>query len=248
MMKLYRNDRGGDFLARLSGGGVLKGAAGEALSDLPWSRQDIASRAPLALKNRLAIIGAGWIGRHRGGATGSEQLLALYLPGEICGYGVLMSDPPDTMLMALTPATLWTLPLEDFLTVSEKHTEVISAVLSALARERAISDEHLISIGSRNALMRMAHLICEIQWRFAASGSALDGIIEFPLSQTRLADYLGLSSVHVNRTLQALRREGLIETQARRLRVLDQQKLADIGGFTPTYLELPSAPASSALP
>jgi CRP-like cAMP-binding protein len=245
-MKLYRNDQGGDFLARLSERGTLGGISGEAIAALPWTRQDLANRAPIVLQNRLAIIGAGWIGRHRSSVMGRDQLLALFLPGEICGYGVLLSEPTDTVLMALTPATVWSLPAADFLALGEKHAEVIAAVMAGLARERAVSDEHLISIGSRNALARMAHLICELQQRFSGPRGGADGLIEFPLSQTRLADYLCLSSVHVNRTLQALRRENLIETQGRYLRVLDTAKLAEIGGFKSSYLDLPALQVASA--
>jgi CRP-like cAMP-binding protein len=245
-MKLYRHDRGGDFLARLSEHGTFGRIPIDSIADLPWTRQDVTNRTPLALNNRLAIISDGWVGRHRSSAIGRDQLLALFLPGEICGYGVLMSEPADTMLMALTPATIWTLSSADFIAFGEKHDDVMPAVMSGLARQRAISDEHLISIGSRNALARMAHLICELQARFAAGGSNRDGVIEFPLSQTRLADYLCLSSVHVNRTLQALRREGLIETQGRYLRVLDNSALAKVAGFTPSYLEFQTMRAAVA--
>lgn len=82
----------------------------------------------------------------------------------------------------------------------------------------------------------MAHLLCELFLRHKAVGLVTDHAFEFPITQGELADALGLSNVHVNRTLQELRSQGLIGGQSHRLTILDWERLKQVGEFDPTYL------------
>ncbi|HEV2530557.1 Crp/Fnr family transcriptional regulator, partial [Phenylobacterium sp.] len=104
--------------------------------------------------------------------------------------------------------------------------------------DAAIFREWLTGVGRRTAHQRIAHLICEIHLRLKAVGLANGGGFELPITQAEIADALGLSSVHVNRVLQDLRREGLIKSRGRFLGVPDWPALAQAGGFDPRYLHL----------
>jgi CRP-like cAMP-binding protein len=104
--------------------------------------------------------------------------------------------------------------------------------------DEAVLREWLVNMGRRPADQRIAHMFCEVRRRLDAVGLAPDATMDFPLSQTDLADSAGLSPVHVNRMIQQLRDEGLISWRGRVLQVLDVGALEAFAGFDPNYLHL----------
>src|SRR5690606_20024995 len=124
----------------------------------------------------------------------------------------------------------------------ERHHRITTALWSTTLVEESISREWLVSIGKRSAIERTAHLLCEICMRLSVVGQSHDARFALPLTQSELADALGLSTVHVNRTLQELRRKGLIVFQGGVVEILDFKALAEQGLFSPAYLHLRDAP------
>jgi len=114
--------------------------------------------------------------------------------------------------------------------------------MSAFWRETlidsAIFREWMTSMGQREAYGRIAHLLCEMLVRMRAVGLAEGHACNLPITQAEFGDALGLSTVHVNRVLQELRANELIELKGDRLNILDWDKLKEEGGFDPTYLHL----------
>src|SRR5262249_36583649 len=104
--------------------------------------------------------------------------------------------------------------------------------------EEAILREWIVSVGQRNALERMAHLFCELLYRFRAVRLNEGMSCILPLTQVELAETLGLSSVHVNRTLQELRRQKLITLDAGTLTIENLEALEELSYFNPDYLHL----------
>jgi CRP-like cAMP-binding protein len=102
----------------------------------------------------------------------------------------------------------------------------------------AIQREWTLNLGQRSAYERIAHLLIELYLRLNNVGRAHNGRCDFPLTQNDLADATGLTSVHVNRTLQELRRDNLIELERRQLQILDMPGLMDAAMFNPNYLHL----------
>ncbi|HEX8842043.1 MAG TPA: helix-turn-helix domain-containing protein, partial [Sphingomicrobium sp.] len=102
----------------------------------------------------------------------------------------------------------------------------------------AIQREWTVNLGQRSAYERLGHLLVELYLRLKTVGRAQDGRCDFPLTQNDLADATGLTAVHVNRTLQELRRDGLIELERKQLRILDLERLKDVSMFNPNYLHL----------
>ena len=98
--------------------------------------------------------------------------------------------------------------------------------------------EWLVIVGHRTSDGRVAHLFCELLLRLKAVGRATDDSYELPITRSDLADTTGLSTVHVNRTLQNLRDQGLIELTAGRLKILDIPRLERLAEFKPNYLHL----------
>jgi CRP-like cAMP-binding protein len=102
----------------------------------------------------------------------------------------------------------------------------------------AVTREWLVNLGQRQAEQRVAHLLCELLLRLRVVGLANGGGYELPLTQTELADTMGLTTVHMNRVLQSLRKKELITLKDGQLVILDGGRLDALSGFNPNYLHL----------
>jgi CRP-like cAMP-binding protein len=122
--------------------------------------------------------------------------------------------------------------------ILENYPAVARALRMGTLVDEATLREWLLNVGCRSALERIAHLFCELLLRLRAVGLASENSYELPLTQADLGDTTGLSNVHVNRTLQELRRQGLIELRGRRLTILNLPRLRAIAEFKPNYLHL----------
>jgi CRP-like cAMP-binding protein len=102
--------------------------------------------------------------------------------------------------------------------------------------DSSIFREWVVNVGRRDARTRIAHLLCELALRMQSSGTSLGEALQFPLTQDQLADATGLTPVHTNRTLQSLRKDNLISLSSGSLKVLDWDRLRDVGDFSERYL------------
>jgi CRP-like cAMP-binding protein len=123
-----------------------------------------------------------------------------------------------------------------------RHPWVGAALYWELSQEEALVAEHLVNIGRRDAYTRLGHLFAELFWRLDAVGLVQDYAYDFPLNQTLLADALALTPVHVSRTLQRLRQDGLIELNGQQIAILDLQRLEKAVHFEAAYLHLIGMP------
>jgi CRP-like cAMP-binding protein len=108
--------------------------------------------------------------------------------------------------------------------------------------DAAIHREWALSLGQRSAIARMAHLFCEMHARLDAVGRTDGERYEFPLTQRELSECLGLTVVHANRTIQELRRRGLVELENRQLTIRNRRGLEGVAEFDPAYLYLDRRP------
>jgi CRP-like cAMP-binding protein len=121
--------------------------------------------------------------------------------------------------------------------VAKEYPAIAEAFWRDCVVDASILSQWVVNVGRRDARMRLAHLLCEVAVRMEQAGLGNRAAFELNVTQTQLADALGLTSVHVNRVLQALRREGLIATRSREVRILDWDRLAALGEFDGVYLE-----------
>ncbi len=119
-----------------------------------------------------------------------------------------------------------------------RYPRIASALWRQTLIDAAVFREWLTSIGQREAYNRVAHLLCEMMVRLRAVGLAQDDGCDLPITQSELGDALGLSTVHVNRTLQDIREANLISLKNNKLQVLDWEGLTRAGEFDPTYLRI----------
>jgi CRP-like cAMP-binding protein len=142
----------------------------------------------------------------------------------------------DHNVGTLTPCRLAVIPHQTLQQITEHHPRIARAIWKDTLVDAAIFREWMASIGRRSALERIAHLMCELITKLQIVGLAAGHTIDWPITQIELADALGLSPVHVNRTLQDLRRDRLITLNAGRLVVHRWEELKQISMFTPRYL------------
>lgn len=169
---------------------------------------------------------------------GRRQITAILVRGDVCDLGAVMRGRAEYSVGALTNCVLGEIPAEEIADPAALDREMTGALWRRLLRDEAISREWLVGMGRRTASERAAHLLCELRVRMDDAGLASDTTFEMEFTQSDLADVLGLSTVHVNRTLQELRRAGLIQTSNGRMTILDYAALAKMAGFDPTYLRM----------
>jgi CRP-like cAMP-binding protein len=132
---------------------------------------------------------------------------------------------------------------KDLRRIRTEFPQIDVALWAETVSEIAIAEEWLFNIGQRDALERVAHLLCELIFRHSRVGLVAEPIeLKMPLTQTEIADTTGLSLVHVNRTLHELRTKNIIGTQPHVLAVMDWDSLKSIAGFDPSYLHLSRSP------
>lgn len=213
-----------DFLHRVGAGAVSVWAA-RSLPELSTVEQ----MAP-------RYIISGWAARVRELRDGRRQLVQLILPGDPLAPQLQVHDQLQlvqclTMVQAVD-GTAVRLAARD----PVKFPGIAAATELAAAQERALMMEQVTRLGRQTAYERMANLFFELHYRCKAVGLVHGDSFPFPLTQESLGDLLGLSVVHVNRTLQLMRREGVIQLRQGRLTLLNQAMLATTAEFRPPGL------------
>ncbi len=158
----------------------------------------------------LYTLYAGWAFRFKMLPDGRRQILNFLLPGDLLGLQAAMFDAALHGIEALTEVQLCVLPRRDVWSLFGKMPGLAFDVTWLGAREESIVDENLTSVGRRSAAERVAALIAALYKRAKALGLVADDAFAFPLTQQHIADALGLSLVHTNKTLAKLRRAGMI--------------------------------------
>ena len=198
-------------------------------------RQDVLRQGEIP--GMAHILLEGHTCRYRMLSDGRRQITAVLVPGDVCDLEAVMRGRADYSVAALTACTLGEIPADRVSNPVGLDPEMTRALWRRLLRDEAISREWLVSMGKRTALERLAHLFCELAVRLKAVGLARDDSFDFQITQAELADVLGLSCVHVNRTLQDLRRTEMIQMTRGRLTILDFAALEHLAGFDPIYLQ-----------
>lgn len=186
----------------------------------------------------IYVMLSGWACRYKFLDDGRRQIVAFFLPGDLCDLNIFILREMDHSIGALTDITVGEISRSIFEQLVEAHPRITQALRWEALVAVAIQREWTVNLGQRDALERIAHLLCELYLRLRSAGLALNGRCAFPVTQGDLADATGLSKVHVNRTLQELRQNGLIRLSNRRLTILDLERLQRIAFFDANYLHL----------
>jgi CRP-like cAMP-binding protein len=180
----------------------------------------------------------GFVCRYKLTEDGRRQIFSFHTPGDIPDLQSLHLATMDHHVKTLTPCTVAFVPHEAMADLIRRCPRVGDVLWRDTLIDAAIFREWMVGIGRRTAATRIAHVLCEVFLRLKAVGLTHGNECEFPITQTEIGDALGLSTVHVNRSLQELRASGLIELRRGFLTILNWEALTRAGEFDPAYLHL----------
>lgn len=230
------------LIARLQAIVKLTEADRNLIGRLPMHVKSVPADHEIARQNEVTtqccLVVDGFLYRYKEGSDGRRQVLSFYVPGDIPDLHSLHLSPMDHALSTLGPSTVALIPHAAILEALAESPTLTRIFLREMLIDASIHREWLLNIGTRQALARVSHLICEIATRLKAVGLARDLSFIWPASQSDIADACGISTVHANRVIQEIRSRGLIEWRGRTLKILGWNELASIADFFPDYLHL----------
>lgn len=182
------------------------------------------------------VLLEGFAARYKMDVEGRRQINAVHVPGDFVDLHSFVLEQMDHSVLAVSNCTLAMVPHDAIRKISDKHPHLARLFWTSTAVDGAIVREWLTQLGSQNAVRRTAHLICELFVRLRAVGRTQDHAFDIPLIQAELGDMLGLSLVHVNRTLMSLRKDRLVTWQGGTVTIHDWGRLKDLARFNQTYL------------
>lgn len=202
---------------------------------------EVVVRAGEELNSSLMLLD-GWMARSKDLQSGERQMTELHIAGDFPDLHGFTLKRLDHDVLTLTECRIAVVPHDRLKELTERHPHLGRVYWDQTNIDAAIHREWTLSLGQRSAISRMAHLFCEIYVRLEVVGRADHNICELPLTQRELSECLGLTVVHANRTLQELRRRGLVELENRVLTILDRRGLEGVAEFDPAYLYLERRP------
>ena len=189
--------------------------------------------------DHVHVILQGWAARYKTLSDGTRQIVAFLIPGDFCDlHAAAILGHMDHGIFALTRCRIAYIASEDLDALTSDHNGLTKALWWATLVDLAVLREWILNVGRRDAFERIAHLLCELHARMKMVGLVEFDRMALPLTQEQLADATGLTSVHVNRTLQRLRKDNLIEIGSGMLTILDIDALREAAGFTDNYLHI----------
>jgi CRP-like cAMP-binding protein len=186
-----------------------------------------------------AYLTDGYVYRHKIVGDGGRQIVSIHVPGDFVDVQNILLDYADHNIQALTATTLITVPVDDLMKLAMEHGSINRALWRETLVEASIMREWIANIGRRDARSRTAHMLCEVALRREKAGLGARETFDLPMTQEQLGDALGLTAVHVNRTLKSLENDGLIMRSKRSVTVADWRGLQSVGDFTSNYLHFP---------
>lgn len=181
---------------------------------------------------------SGFTARSKSVSDGGRQITAVLIPGDSCDLKACLLGHRDHDVHALSDCMVAELPRNTVLNWINLRPRITRALWWSTMADDAITSEWLINIGQREAVERISHLLCEMLFRLKRAELVSDDGFDFPLTQQELGEATGLSTVHVNRSVQALRANGLITLRDRHLKIHDVDRLAAIAMCDPEYLRI----------
>ncbi len=211
------------------------------LSDLFVRRRRFAPQMEIVFEGQTDqsafVVASGWVCSYKLLATGGRQIVDFQIPGDFLGLRSVLFRTSDHNIEPVTKVEASEITVSDLIKAFRDSPRLATAMLWAASRDEAMVVEHLVGLGRRDAVQRMAHFLLELYARLRLVGLADRKGYSCPLTQYMLADTLGLSAVHVNRVLRQLRDDGLCTFQKGRVVFDDYDGLVKLAGFDRAYLD-----------
>lgn len=217
------------------------------LSELSNRAVSISADQPIILQgdapSDVRVVLEGFAARSKTLRDGSQQIFAYLVPGDFCDLHVAVLSAMDHDIRTLTPCKVANISKKTVREIAETRPNLMQALWWCTLVDAATLREWLVNIGQRSAEERIAHLFCELHVRLKAVGLGSSKSFELPITQDVLAKTMGLSSVHVNRSLKELRERELVTFKSRVIKIPDIGRLEEYAEFDSSYLHLTRGPA-----
>lgn len=227
---------------------VLTDEEKQALTDLPVQIKNIKTNHDIVRVGdqpaQCCFIVEGFTCVYKVSIEGKRQIMALHVPGDIPDLQSLHLRVLDINIASISPCKLGFIQHKDLNQLFERHPRLAGVFWRETLIYASIFREWLLNIGQREAYSRIAHIICELMLRLKAVGLVENNTFHMPVTQAEIADATGMTPVHVNRVFQALRSDGLIQTDKSRMTIPDWNKIQQAGEFDPLYLHIEKDAAS----
>ena len=223
--------------SRLIGSPYLSGEERQLLDNAAVSTRSVQAHTELLREGECTdtfhIVSQGWACRYKTTRDGARQIVALLIPGNAANLDSLLCGRQNYGVRALTAMNVLTISHKSLMALVDEHAGIAKSFAWLAFAENAILRQWALCLGQHSAKQRLAHLLCEIAVRL---GGDWEDRFDMPLTQEQIGDALGLTAVHVNRTIRQLRSEGLIEVGGRAVTIVDFDALSRIGDFDAAYL------------
>ncbi|EQB07813.1 hypothetical protein L288_09390 [Sphingobium quisquiliarum P25] len=235
------------MLRKLSKRTALSNIEREALLSLPsrsaaFDRGAYMVREGDKVETCYALVN-GFAYRQKMAGSGARQILSIHLRGDMVDLQNSLLDVADHSVQALTRVEAVSIPRKAVIDLAAEHPNIARALWRDTLIDGSIFREWMLNIGQRDAHQRIAHLFCELAVRQEAADMCEGPNFAWPMTQEQIGDATGLTSVHVNRTVQRMRGEGLINTANQTVTIEDWPALQAAADFSRAYLHLPEARA-----
>ena len=193
-------------------------------------------------QNESRVLLKGIAARHKGLRNGTRQITEVHIPGDPIDVHSFTLKRLDHDIVTFSRCRLARIPHERLRMMTETHPRLALIYWFGTNLDAAIHREWELSLGRRQGLSRMAHFFCELYMRLDLVGLTQSLSYELPINQVELGECLGLTAVHVNRTLQQLRELGHCDLRGERVTIHDLPALEALAEFDPSYLYLGPQP------
>ena len=185
------------------------------------------------------LVVSGFAVRHKVVEGGGRQIVNIHVAGDMADFQNSLLAIADHNVQTLTRTEAAFIPREALVELAFDRPAVGKALWLETLVEASIAREWIANVGRRDARARVAHLLCEFAYRLDAVGIGEECNYQLPMTQEQIADTVGLTSVHVNRTLKGLDAEGLTTRSLKSVKINDWKRMAEVADFRSTYLHLP---------
>jgi CRP-like cAMP-binding protein len=234
------------FLKRLLLRSALTSDERRAIASLTGDKQEYAAHidivSPGQTVEHACLVARGLIARYDQMLDGQRQTTSYYIPGDMCDLHSVVAPKASWSITAVSPSAIIRVPHRQLRDICARYPEIALAFWRDGTADASVFAKWVGNLGRKNGKARIAHIMCEMGTRMEAAGLGSRTEYELPVTQERLGEAAGLTSVHVNRMLQEIRASGLLAFHNGRVEIFDWDALASVAEFDPAYLMLDGPP------
>ena len=211
-----------------------------AIEALPW-REDHARAGTHLIRegarvSECCLLASGYAARSKLTREGRRQIVSFHIPGDVLDLQHLLLPRADHNVELITDASVLWVGIDALRELAFRRRNIGHVLWMDTLIDASIFREWVLNVGQRDSRARVAHMLCEFAYRRAAAGISAAEKVDLPMTQEQIADATGMTPTHVNRMLAALRTEGVISSEKRRVEILDWAEIQRIADFDPDYL------------